>query len=71
MELSIGRLKGVVVPMPKEPRLFHTNLLLVRTCGEKAEFGTISAGSEHFSSWKDTGLESNRSEVHDGADHHH
>ena len=25
-----------------EPRLFHTNLLLVRTCGEKAEFGTIT-----------------------------
>ncbi len=43
-----------------EPRLFYTNLMLVRTCGEKAEFGTISAGHEHFSSWKDTGLESNR-----------
>jgi type I restriction enzyme R subunit len=36
-----------------EPRLFHTNLLLIRTCGEKAEVGTISAGHEHFSSWKD------------------
>jgi type I restriction enzyme R subunit len=43
-----------------EPRLFYTNLLLVRTCGEKTEFGTISAGHEHFSPWKDTGLESNR-----------
>ncbi len=46
-----------------EPRLFYTNLLLVRTCGEKAEFGTISAGHEHFSSWKDIWLESNRSYV--------
>jgi type I restriction enzyme R subunit len=46
-----------------EPRLFYTNVLLVRTCGEKAEFGTISAGHEHYSSWKDTGLESNRSYV--------
>lgn len=36
-----------------EPRLFHTNLLLIRTCGEKAEVGTISAGHEHFASWRD------------------
>ncbi len=36
-----------------EPRLFHSNLLLVRTCGEKAEFGTITSGPEHFSAWKD------------------
>ena len=36
-----------------EPRLFHSNLLLVRTCGEKAEFGTITSGSEHFYAWKD------------------
>jgi len=36
-----------------EPRLFHTNLLLVRTCGEKAEFGTITSESEHFYAWKD------------------
>ncbi len=36
-----------------EPRLFYTNLLLVRTCGEKAEFGTISSGHEHFYAWKD------------------
>ena len=43
-----------------EPRLFHTNLLLIRTCGEKAEFGTISAGHEHFSSWKDVWPASNR-----------
>lgn len=36
-----------------EPRLFYTNLLLVRTCGEKAEFGTLSSGHEHFHAWKD------------------
>ena len=36
-----------------EPRLFYSNLLLVRTCGEKAEFGTITSGHEHFSAWKD------------------
>ncbi len=36
-----------------EPRVFHTNLLLIRTCGEKAEFGTITSGHEHFYEWKD------------------
>jgi len=35
-----------------EPRLYHTNLLLIRTCGEKAEFGTITSGHEHFYAWK-------------------
>ena len=44
-----------------EPRLFYTNLLLVRTCGEKAEFGTITSGHEHFYAWKDIWPESNRS----------
>ncbi|WP_206171414.1 type I restriction endonuclease subunit R [Thiorhodococcus mannitoliphagus] len=43
-----------------EPRLFHTNLLLIRTCGEKAEFGTITSGHEHFYAWKDVWPESNR-----------
>ena len=43
-----------------EPRLFHSNLLLVRTCGEKAEFGTITSGHEHFHAWKDTWPESRR-----------
>jgi type I restriction enzyme, R subunit len=28
-----------------EPRLFYTNLLLMRTCGEKADFGTITSGT--------------------------
>jgi type I restriction enzyme R subunit len=44
-----------------EPRLFHTNLLLVRTCGEKAEFGTITSGEEHFYAWKDICREEHRS----------
>lgn len=44
-----------------EPRLFYSNLLLVRTCGEKAEFGTISSGHEHFHAWKDIWPESGRS----------
>lgn len=43
-----------------EPRLFFTNLLLVRTCGERAEFGTITSGHEHFYAWKDIWPESNQ-----------
>lgn len=43
-----------------EPRLFYTNLLLVRTCGEKAEFGTITSGHEHFHAWKDIWPECNQ-----------
>ena len=35
-----------------EPRLFYPNLLLIRTCGEAADFGTISSGPEHFYAWK-------------------
>lgn len=44
-----------------EPRLFYSNLLVIRTCGEKAEFGTITSGHEHFSAWKDIWPESRRS----------
>lgn len=43
-----------------EPRLFYTNLLLVRTCGEKAEFGSITSGHEHFYAWKDIWPETNQ-----------
>jgi type I restriction enzyme R subunit len=43
-----------------EPRLFYSNLLLIRTCGEKAEFGTITSGHEHFYAWKDIWPESRR-----------
>lgn len=35
-----------------EPRLFHSNLLLVRTCGLEADYGTITAGDEHYYDWK-------------------
>jgi type I restriction enzyme, R subunit len=43
-----------------EPRLFHTNLLLVSTCGEKATYGSITSGYEHFYAWKDIWPESKR-----------
>lgn len=35
-----------------EPRLFHTNMLLVRTSGIEADCGTITSGEEHFYPWK-------------------
>lgn len=35
-----------------EPRLFHTNLMLIRTCGIEADYGTITSGQEHFYPWK-------------------
>ncbi|HEX7479695.1 MAG TPA: HsdR family type I site-specific deoxyribonuclease [Polyangiales bacterium] len=43
-----------------EPKLFYTNLALVRSCGEKAEFGTITSGHEHFYAWKDIWPPANR-----------
>ncbi|HXF39388.1 MAG TPA: HsdR family type I site-specific deoxyribonuclease [Blastocatellia bacterium] len=43
-----------------EPRLFYSNLVLIRTCGEKAEFGTITSGHEHFYAWKDIWPETRR-----------
>ncbi len=43
-----------------EVRFFYSNLLLIRTCGEKAEFGTITSGHEHFHAWKDIWPESRR-----------
>ena len=37
-----------------EPRLFFTNQLLIRTCGDQADFGTItSTDEEFFYPWKD------------------
>jgi len=36
-----------------EPRLFHSNLLLIRSCGERADYGTITSGEEHYHSWRD------------------
>jgi type I restriction enzyme, R subunit len=35
-----------------EPRLFHTNLLLIRSSGLRADYGTITSGEEHFYPWK-------------------
>lgn len=35
-----------------EPKLFYPNLAVIRTCGEAAEFGTISSASEHFYGWR-------------------
>ena len=31
-----------------EPRLFHANLLLIRTSGAEADYGTLTSGEEHF-----------------------
>jgi type I restriction enzyme, R subunit len=37
-----------------EPKLFFTNQLLIRTCGDRADFGTITATDEEFFyPWKD------------------
>lgn len=35
-----------------EPRLFHSNLMLVRSCGLEADYGTITSGDEHYYAWK-------------------
>jgi type I restriction enzyme, R subunit len=35
-----------------EPRLFHSNLLLIRSSGNQADYGTISSEQEHFYAWK-------------------
>ncbi|VFN00479.1 MAG: type I restriction enzyme, R subunit [Candidatus Kentron sp. G] len=35
-----------------EPRLFHTNMLLIRTSGVEADYGTFTSGDEHFYPWK-------------------
>ena len=35
-----------------EPRLFHSNLLLIRSSGTEADYGTITSGEEHFYPWK-------------------
>ena len=37
-----------------DPKLFFTNQLLIRTCGDHADFGSITATEEEFfASWKD------------------
>lgn len=35
-----------------EPRLFHTTMLLIRSSGKEADYGTITSGEEHFYPWK-------------------
>jgi type I restriction enzyme R subunit len=56
-----GRAETLAVGLREgEPRLFHTNLLLISTCGEKATYGTVTSGYEHFYAWKDIWPESNR-----------
>lgn len=35
-----------------EPRLFHSNMMLIRTCGLEADYGTFTSGLEHFFPWK-------------------
>lgn len=35
-----------------EPRLFHCNMLLIRSSGFQADYGTITSGEEHFYPWK-------------------
>ena len=35
-----------------EARLFHCNLLLIRSSGVEADYGTITSGDEHFYPWK-------------------
>lgn len=35
-----------------EPRLFHSSLLLIRSSGLLADYGTITSDEEHFYAWK-------------------
>ncbi len=35
-----------------ESRLFYSNLLLIRSTGTAADYGTITSGEEHFYAWK-------------------
>lgn len=35
-----------------EPRLFHTSMMMIRSCGLEADYGTFTSGIEHFFPWK-------------------
>lgn len=35
-----------------EPRLFHSNLFLIRSTGSQADYGSVTSGDEHFYPWK-------------------
>lgn len=45
-----------------EPRLFHSNLLLIRSSGVEADYGTITSGDEHFYPWKTASSQKMRSQ---------
>lgn len=35
-----------------EPVLFHSSMMLIRSCGLEADYGTITSGEEHYYPWK-------------------
>lgn len=35
-----------------EPKLFYSSLMLIRSSGQEADYGTITSGEEHFYAWK-------------------
>ena len=35
-----------------EPKLFYSSLMLIRSSGLEADYGTITSGEEHFYAWK-------------------
>lgn len=43
-----------------EERLFYTNLLMIRTTGEKADFGTITSSERYYFPWREIYPESLR-----------
>lgn len=52
-----------------EPKLFYTSMMLIRSCGLEADYGTITSGIEHFFPWKtqwpnddDTAVDMNQQE---------
>lgn len=54
LQRYMGRRKATLAQGLKEgePRLFHTNMMLVRTCELEADYGTFTSGIEHFFPWK-------------------
>ena len=54
LQRSMRRRKETEVSGLKEgePRLFYSSLMLVRSCGLEADYGTITSGEEHFYAWK-------------------
>lgn len=54
LQRYMGRRKETINAGLKEgePRLFHSNLLLIRSCGLEADYGSITSGEEHYYAWK-------------------